>query len=478
MRAIFGVLLLAVLLAACSSGDDSGDASPEAPGTQGTPADTTLDPSIEDALSCRVPANPPPPGPGNAAMQRHELDPERFPGTACNDGSPALLYFRPYAGEANRDRWVIALEGGGDCLGAQSCADRWCSVDTNFDSGTMSTDFAPQSRLAEGIFNREEDNPFAGWNHVFLNYCSSDVWTGQLLAAPQEAMDPATGESVSWEMHFAGANVFEAALVLLRQDGVEALTYERSDTEMPDLDDAAEVVFAGGSAGGAGVVFNLDRFAERLRADNPGVPIRGLIDSAVGPDESKLGFEHSRACLEAGACTYEALYTALGEAKTRSQGRRTDDSCVAWHEENEPGTEWLCYDVEHVISHHITTPFFVRSGLTDVLRLNGAIDAGYEDAKGELLTPLTFGLATRQMHVVIAEETTSGEEGGDVATSPGVYAPSCSTHYTIYDDYHTYEVRVVGEDGREYSFFDVWRNWLAGDEPAVVISSDPRTDKC
>src|SRR3990170_3449932 len=38
----------------------------------------------------------------------------------CNDGSPAVYYFRPGSG-AGANRWVIFLVGGGFCFSVDSC---------------------------------------------------------------------------------------------------------------------------------------------------------------------------------------------------------------------------------------------------------------------------------------------------------------------------------------------------------------------
>lgn len=42
----------------------------------------------------------------------------------CNDGSPAVFYFRPGRSEY-RDKWVIWFEGGGACYDLGTCNQRW-----------------------------------------------------------------------------------------------------------------------------------------------------------------------------------------------------------------------------------------------------------------------------------------------------------------------------------------------------------------
>lgn len=439
----------------------------------------SLDPSIEEALSCRVPpvrANDPG---GKPPLQREDIDPRLFPGSACNDGTPAVLDFRPYSGEANKDKWVIGLAGGGSCSSGQECADRWCGVGTNFDADNMSTANAGAGATADGIYRRSADNPFGNWNQVYVRYCSSDGWAGGGLAATLKAKDPKTGSDVTFQINFAGENVFEAMLAILRQEGVPGLVYTNDGkrTPMPDLDNATEVVFAGGSAGGAGVVNNLDRLADLLR-DAPGHPVvQGLIDSIVGPDSAHTNYSQSMACQNAGVCTYEALFKAIAANDQNVLKRSTDESCLQWHQQHDPGSEWKCYDYSHVLANHITTPFFVRQGLTDRQRSGESIDAGFASTDGKVFTKATWGLATRETLLGLPQAVLSGEEKDAVTKAPGIFAPSCSNHYTIYEDNTTYGTTTVS-DGKTYMFFDVWKNWVAGAKPDVVISADPRTDKC
>jgi len=497
----------AVLAAACGGGNgkkaahagsasptssSSAETSPSASNSSTRPATTSaagsptpavspvaLKPSIQDALSCRVPAkgDPGASGVSTAALQRQDIDTKLFPNAVCNDGSPAVLYFRPYEGEANRDKWIVALAGGGDCSDPQGCADRWCGVGTNFDSDNMSSDYAGDGRPTEGIFARTSANPFANWNQVFVKYCTSDVWTGRALGLSLDAKDPKSGAPVNFMISFAGAYAFDAAITTLRKEGgAPPLTYVRTKTQMPDLDDASEVVLAGGSAGGAGVIFNLDRFAAILQ-DAPKKPvIRGLIDSVTGPTFSDLGFEKSNACANGGACTYEAVFKAAAARNDTGLHKLTDDSCLDWHRKNAPGTEWKCFDQTHVLQNHITTPFFVRMGLADQQISGNYIGAGYT-YQGKPLTTLTFATLDHAMLTALPQTVMNGDEKASMTKAPGVFAPSCNTHYTIFADDTTYNVSIpVG--GKQVTLMDTWNNWIAGRQPDVVISNDPKADHC
>jgi hypothetical protein len=448
--------------------------------TTAAPADTVvaLNPSIEQALSCRVPALLKAPPAGSPDLERHDLT--EFPRASCNDGSPAVMYFRPYEGEANRNKWIIVMNGGGSCDQAQDCANRWCGVDTNFDADNMSSKNAAKGVGGSGILARQAGNPFANYNQVEVRYCSSDLWSGQGLAVSAEATDPKTGKDVSYQINFGGAYVFQAVMATLRKDGVQGLVYSKGNKALPDLDDATDVVLAGGSAGGAGVVFNLDRLADMLRGGPNKPVVLGFIEAIIGPDESKLGFASTTACKEHGLCSYEAYYKAIYAVQQAAGGpmKWTDESCLTWHKQNQPGTEWQCYDMNHLLANHITTPYFVRSSLTDALRSSALIDAGFSAADGKPLTTLSYGLATSAFLTGLQTAIKAGHEANAVSKEPGIFAPTCHTHYTLLENNLVAGVTINGPGDKAYALFDVWNNWVAGKTPDVVVSSDPKTDKC
>lgn len=127
----------------------------------------------------------------------------------------------------------------------------------------------------------------------------------------------------------------------------------------------------GASAGGEDVVGNLDAFPEtlremntRCRAGDCTLEVRGLIDSAYGPALENLGFEETEFC-KAGLCTADAfLQRQHTHGAAALQGQRKDTSCLDWHARNAPGTAWQCTK-SHIVANHLTTPFFLRMGLSD-----------------------------------------------------------------------------------------------------------------
>src|SRR5688500_9937153 len=111
-------------------------------------------------------------------MVRYTIDNGRYPQALCNDGSPAVFYFVPHTAAEDRGKWIVFLQGGGGCGGGQDCAERWCSIDTNFGMDKMTSTLTKPSIRAGGFLSPDPRNRFGSWNRVLIHYCSSDGWTG------------------------------------------------------------------------------------------------------------------------------------------------------------------------------------------------------------------------------------------------------------------------------------------------------------
>lgn len=463
-----------------------------------TPDAGPTPPNISVALDCGRGANGTGAGPDRAdSMQRALIDTGVFPDAICNDGSPAAIYFRPFRGEANRNRWLINLRGGGSCSGGQSCAARWCgcvgasvcpstpaNTHTNFDRGNMVTAGAA-TQNGTGIFLRGDParpNPIEDYNEVRVVYCSSDRWTGTRRAAAMTATHPVTGAPVTYSIHFLGARILDAVLMTLRQDGARGPTYTQggANTPMPDLDDASEVIFAGDSGGGSGVIHNLDRVATTLRARNSAcaggacpLVVRGLIDAIVGPDASRLTLSPTGRVAMSGATSYATWTEGTSRILQENQGFRGDESCLAWHAANMPGTEYLCSDNDHVVRHHVTAPFFVRMALRDSLISNGYFEEGWVDPTlGPFDREATvFGRVLHGELSAFPMLRTTAEEGAMMTLAPGVFAPLCTNHDTINEDSEVYGVTITPNGGAARRLFDVFEAWRAGTPNAAVLSN-------
>lgn len=450
-------------------------------------------PLISEALSCGTLASAGGLAPGNQVqpLQRHTLNLTRFPDGQCNDGTAAVFYFRPYSGAANRNKWVLQLQGGGGCGTADACAARWCSVDDNFGMTQMTANVAPATNInGLGILARAPEvpeaasNPHGNYNHVFLRYCSSDAWAGTRRDASFIAAHPHTLQPVNMRAHFLGSKILDAALATLRQDGVSALQYTYgTPTAMPDLDEAEEVLLAGASAGGGGVTNNLDRLREALRASNTrcnaqSCPLvfRGLIDSHFGPSYLDLDFSRSVYCEQYGGCTPEAVLTYT---KTQGQGLLhqplQDQSCVSLL--SPLGTDWKCFDDTYVIRNHLTTPFFLRMGLTDSLLSRNQIEARLALPGQPLFTLETWAQKVGADLLALANVPSTALEHQGIVKAPGVYGPVCSKHETLRSNEDTFGVKVR-VSGTDWSMFQVWGKWLEGLAPSSVVSSSPGDAVC
>lgn len=428
--------------------------------------------------------------PGAGAVKRGDglfrvdVPADRYPEALCADGSGAVFYTRAASEPAHRDDWVIYLQGGGSCDDGEDCHQRWLGRDGNFGANKLSSAFAPRGGIVGGGIESERPrNPFAGWNHVFIYYCSSDAWAGQAANVALEAQH--RGQTVAYRAHFLGAKIINAVIDMLQQNGgaVSYLDAQAQRHRMPDLDAASTVLFAGSSAGGSGVRSNADRLGEHLRRHNlrcsaEPCPLRygAVIDASYGLSREALDHAGSSACgAELSAvCSYE-LSMRLRWERILGEMRNglTDQSCVDYHRES--GEQWRCADGTHLLKHHLQTPVFVRVDLQDRLVMGNTIDAGY-GYQGVAMDRALYGaleeiqLRELALHAEIAEEP---RPPGPLQT-PGVFGPQCGDHETLRSNAPTYNRWIADDSGQRHGVLDLLSNWLNGTGPSVLIESfDP-----
>lgn len=436
---------------------------------------------IESAFSCGrlgttgVPARVP-------DLQRYDLA-TSFPDAVCNDGSSAILYYRPGVG-VGQDHWLIELEGGGGCRTPQECADRYCAVDptdptltTGFGLQQMSSNPYPtREMIATGIQSLTDTrNPFRTYNHVFIHYCSSDAWTGQSPSAFGTADDPVTPTTqVTFGTRFNGDAILFDTLRILRRDGAVLPAFDLTGQPivMPDLDLAdGNVVIAGGSAGGVGVAFQLDRIVNHLRSRHSSTvgPANyvGFIDSAFSPDLAPLFFQLTEPCLSQGACTYQGYV----EGTAAYYVTRTDASCSTIH--SAVTDAFHCDDVTHVLRNHITTPFFIRQGQTDELLTKLYTAEGFATSATATTAMVTsdFEPLVRQQGDQIPSWGTLAEEA---PTRPvGAFIPDCPKHDPLHNAKQLFE-QLIGT----LSWQDMWGRWIGGSSPVVLVDDTGTMSTC
>lgn len=155
----------------------------------------------------------------------------------CNDGSQAGFYLRRSPGS---QRWVVFFEGGWYCYDQKSCRTRWLRM-----RHLMTSVGWPEFREAAGILSPSaKENPY--WhdaNHVLVPYCSSDSWTGR-----KGVPDSRDG----WR--FMGS-------LIVRQVIADLIPLGLSHSQ------GSELLMAGSSAGGLGVMMNLDKVRTYLQQE-------------------------------------------------------------------------------------------------------------------------------------------------------------------------------------------------------------------
>jgi Pectinacetylesterase len=155
-----------------------------------------------------------------------------FPESRCRDGSSTGIGVRRHPGS---NQLVIYLEGGGACFHDASCLindplQNWGEAQFNAWASSGGTG---------GIFDpTREDNPFRGWNMVYVPYCSGDVHAGN-----REHVDVPGGPKDQFFVGYRNIGQYLQRVV-------------------PTFADASHVVVTGISAGGFGAAFNYDRVAQ------------------------------------------------------------------------------------------------------------------------------------------------------------------------------------------------------------------------
>jgi len=397
----------------------------------------------------------------------------------CNDGSQAVMYIRPadawYSGPQlpqnaiKRERWVIFFEGGGGCHDADACLARWCSLPGTsiFErAGKMSTLGAYDAMVGpSGILSRNPAlNDFAGYNQVFLYYCSSDNWIGS-----NNLVGVVPGAGPSYDIRFQGEAIVNDAFAELALGGVTgdagpaALFY---NTALPALSTAEEVVLAGESAGGGGLRHHVDRLRDFILTQAPGARVAALVDAGATPGLWDPAINWA-ASPWADYPDYLNTQVASSLAFWGVNSSALDASCqapafAAAH--NAVGVHpTICGDTTYTLLEHITTPFFLRMDIADPLGDDRYVDYAFYSS-GEAYHAALFN----QLSALSA--SAGGLEPFVVA--PRVYGPYCGQHVAVLtaNGFFAHHVAPVGD-----TFHDLFETWLhaggLGDQ--IQIDADP-----
>ncbi|PBC34946.1 Protein notum [Apis cerana cerana] len=282
----------------------------------------------------------------------------------CNDGSQAGFYLRKSHGSR---RWIIFLEGGWYCYDHKSCRNRWLRL-----RHLMTSTQWPETRDVGGLLSANpEENPY-WWNanHVFVPYCTSDSWSG-------------TRASLNDMFSFMGA---EIVLQVVR------------DLVPLGLENASSLLLAGSSAGGTGVMLNLDHVHNLVHHDLglKHIAIRGVSDSGWFLDRAPYSPN--------GLSPVDVVHKGMELWKARMP-----HNCVNKHR-NEP---WRCY-FGYRLYPTLTAPLFVFQWLFDEAQMS-ADNVGAPVTKQQWDYIHKMGDSLRQTF----ENVTA------------VFAPSCISHSVL-----------------------------------------------
>jgi len=390
-------------------------------------------------------------------LVRYTIDTSKFPNAVCNDGTPGVFYYAPATREEDRNKWVIFLQGGGGCRDGQSCAERWCHVNTNYGMDKMTSSLTKPAIRGNGFMDPRSDNHFGSWNRVLIFYCSSDAWRGTTSGVHSATAGATT---VSFTLQFRGSQIIDAVLDTLRNDSPVSRRHAVRHSLLgdaapawPDLDNATAVLFAGSSAGGVGARNNGDRVGAKLRATNPNLAdYRVLLDASQSPESEKRDFTRTTYCQQdPRGCSYASFYQGEYEHSQETFASRRDESCLAWHAANKPGTEYYCEDSGHVTLYHMTSPFFIHQDLQDP-----QVGGEYTDANFGTMTDYGTKLEAELRALPVPEEPRGA--------TPGIFAPQCTDHESFTNDPAVYDVKVDG-----LSYYDTVWNWWTGAQPQQKI---------
>ncbi|KAH8862655.1 Palmitoleoyl-protein carboxylesterase NOTUM [Schistosoma japonicum] len=292
-------------------------------------------------------------------------------GAKCNDGSFAGYYYRP-AKYPSVGNWIIFLEGGWYCFDEETCVLRESNAFSLF-----SSKFWPKTRSLGGILSSDSNaNPnYHEFHSVFIPYCSSDLWTGKMA-------------NRSGDFYFHGSRILAAVI---------------DDLPWHNAAYAEKVIFAGSSAGGIGVLMNVDRLAHRLfnRIGHP-VLVSGIIDSSwfihiPAYQESK--------CINAFECPpEEGIHRGM-----KLWNPRIPKSCRKAYPKEQ---KWKCY-LAPFMYPHLRTPVYIVQSLFD--------EAQMQMSKVPLLTGGTY---SKWSYI----QNLGKEVARSLQSAGGVFAPSCLDH--------------------------------------------------
>lgn len=362
------ILIMALFLTGCQSG---GTLPPQS--TVTAPPNTASIPTTSAvAASVSFPSN----------LIKHVVKDAVQRQAVCNDGTPAVYYFKRGSG-SDASHWIIHFQGGGWCSNGPSCASRWSTQ-----RYLMTSQGAPSSMPVGGIFSiSSQVNPdFLNFTQVYIKYCSSDIYSGD----SEQQVNGMT-------MQFRGHRIVEAIIADLEDATV---------IPSPNLKDATQVLVGGSSAGSYGAASNMDWIASQLTW----AKVKGVLDSSWVPTLPNYGSGPREPM--PGSVDYYNYYSAV-----------VDQSCAAAN----PGQPQICLSTLQLYPY-ITTPVFVYAEQHDptLSQIKGVTNPN-DPAQAAYMNQYAASLRDSLQNVT------------------AVFSPSAGIHTALTDDNFT-AIKINGYD--------------------------------
>ncbi|KAF5911390.1 hypothetical protein HPG69_018693 [Diceros bicornis minor] len=254
----------------------------------------------------------------------------------CNDGSPAGYYLKESKGSR---RWLLFLEGGWYCFNRENCDSRYDTMRRLMSSRDWPRTRTGQQVADQALSTQAKGGAAAVWGSRFIPYCSSDVWSGASSKSEKTALLLQADEYA-----FMGTLIIREVVRELLGKG---------------LSGAKVLLLAGSSAGGTGVLLNVDRVAEQLEElGYPAIQVRGLADSGWFLDNKQY---RRTDCIDTITCApTEAIRRGI-----RYWNGVVPERCRRQFKE---GEEWNCF-FGYKVYPTLRCPVFVVQWLFDEAQL-------------------------------------------------------------------------------------------------------------
>ena len=227
-----------------------------------------------------------------------------------------------------------------------------------------------------GIFATDGSSPWGTANRIFVKYCSSDFWSGDVGAS-----------SATYGYNFRGARIVSSVITdLLQNKGMDA--------------PGQQLLFGGCSAGAIGAMNNLEAVASQVP---PTVTVRGFLDAAALLDIQPAGWPWSP--------DLETLQSLIQELTALVSPVLPDYCSTAFG----PGEQYKCFIGQYRMPLITKVPFFMNAPQFDEFELMYDTDNYAPSTPAQLAFVEEFQTGT----LALISKLPAGT---------GVFSPTCLVH--------------------------------------------------